>query len=96
MNYQDNKIYRLERKDFTVSKEAGRTLFLVNDSPTEYPIRIAPFKFQEVNIPDVLVCKYYKGKFHQVKRELVPLLYEDGSVHEFTILSQTRGQNSVC
>lgn len=96
MNYQDNKIYRFERKDFTVSKETGRTLFLVNDSPTDNPMRITPFKFQEVNIPDVLICRYYKGKFHQVKRELVPLLYENGSIHEFTILSQTRGQNSVC
>lgn len=73
MIYEKNKVYSFDRNDFSVSKETGRTFFLLNDDNSDYTMRIVPFKFQTVNTPDSLKCRYLgNGRWEQVKRDLVP------------------------
>lgn len=97
MIYEKNKVYSFDRNDFSVSKETGRTFFLLNDDNSDYTMRIVPFKFQTVNTPDSLKCRYLgNGRWEQVKRDLVPRLYEEGGVYEFTVLHQMRNLQGSC
>lgn len=97
MIYEKNKVYSFDRNDFSVSKETGRTFFLLNDDNSDHIMRIVPFKFQTVNTPECLKCRYLgDGKWEQVKRDLVPQLYEEGGIYEFTVLHQMRNLQGSC
>lgn len=88
MQFEEGKIYDFTKKEFEVSRESGRLVFLVEETATGVTHKIKPFNFQNTSLPETLQCVYNGGKLEQTRASIYPLIYTIGEEYQFRVLKQ--------